>query len=123
MSKIFCSSVLDTATKTAAIVAGSEFAVKNPSMMAVVLPAAQGIMASVDSGTSQQAVNAVFALGVQELLAHMAGGDPIVLAAVQGVLATIKFDPTAKTPALLDNAIIKDVVDGFVQGLTAVPAK
>ena len=116
--KVFCSTTVDTAVKMAAIVAGSEFAAKNPDLAKTALPVAQGIMTQVDGGGSQSAINGVFALGVQELLAHVT--DPIVSAAIQGVLASVKFDSAAKTPALLDNAVIKDIVDGFVSGMSAV---
>lgn len=119
MTKIFCSTVVDTAVKTAAIVAGSEFAAQNPTLVKAVLPAAQQIMASIDAGTSQQAINGVFQLAVSELLPQLSG-NPIVLAAVQGVLTSIKFTGGA-SPALLDAAVIKDVVDGFVTGMQTVP--
>ena len=76
------------AVKTAAIVAGSEFAAQNPTLVKAVLPAAQQIMASIDAGTSQQAINGVFQLAVSELLPQLSG-NPIVLAAVQGVLTSI----------------------------------
>lgn len=122
MSGLFCSTAVSPLIKTAAIVAGSEFAAKDPELAKTALPVAQGIMTQIDAGGSQSALNGVFQLAVSELLAHLGGTDPIVLAAIQGVLASIKFAPTAASPALLDAAVIKDVVDGFVSGMgTIVP--
>ena len=116
MSKIFCSTVVDTTIKTAAIVAGAEFAAQNPVLAKTALPVAQGFMTQVDGGGSQAAINAVFALGVKELLA--ATTDPIVTAAIQGVLLSIQFNTV--TPTLIDNALLREVVDGFYQGMSSV---
>jgi hypothetical protein len=128
MSGIFCSKTVDVVVKTSAILAGAEFAAQNPVLVKTALPVAQQIMATIDAGGSQISINAAFQLGVKQLLDNLGTSNPLILAAVQGVLTSINFNVNVPVPGatakLLDNAVIKEVVDGFVQGMKAVvPAK
>lgn len=122
MGGFFCAKAVDPMIKTLALAAGMEFAIREPDIAKTALPVGQGIMASIDAGGTPQAMNALFALGVQELTAKIS--DPVLSVAVQGVLSSISFVAPvagAASPALLDVAVLKDVVDGFVQGMTAAP--
>lgn len=119
MSKWFCATpAVDAVVKIAAFDAGYLMAKNNPVMAAAALPVAKGIMTVIDGGGTKEAMNAVFQQGVVELLGQVK--DPIILASIQGVLSSISFDVNLPTPVLLDNAVIKEVVDGFVNGMAAV---
>ena len=120
MKTILCSTAVDSSVKMAATIAGTVFASNNPALVAEILPVADSIKASIDSGTDQAAINTAFQTAVSDLMPHLSG-NPVVLAAVQGVLTSIQFVGGA-TPEVLEVQVIKDCVDGFVAGLQA-PAK
>ena len=117
MSKWFCSQDgLSSAAKIAAFDAGYLIAKNNPDKAKAILPVAQGIMATVDKGGSQEGMNAVFQQAVGELIAQV--GDPLIQANIEAVLSQVNFNAAAPQP--LDNAVIKGLVDSFVNGMAAV---
>jgi hypothetical protein len=123
MKGIFCvtNDGADVAIKMAAFVAGAKIAGNNKDLTAKILPAAVALMATVDGNPPVDVMNSLFAQGVTELKGVVT--DPLLQAAVDAVLTSVKLNPTLASggvAAQLANPVIKDLVDGFVQGMQSV---
>jgi hypothetical protein len=120
MSKWFCftEAGLDPAIKMATYTAGFLMSKNNPALAKVSLPVAQGIQKTVDGGTDNGALNAILKEGITEIVGQVST-DPLIQAAVAGVLASLKIDIPGGSIPVFSNALIKELVDSFVGGMAA----
>jgi hypothetical protein len=96
----------------------------NPALITRILPVAEGIKQTIDTGTDNAAMNAILAEAIGELTGHIAG-DPVIEAAISATLSQLKIDVVDKkvAPFAFSNEVLKDIIDSFVAGLSMPIAK
>lgn len=119
MSNWFCKEEgLDPVIKIAAFDAGYLIAKNNPALAERAIPVAEGIVATLKGGGSNDAMNSVFQQGVNTLLEQVK--DPLIQANILAVLSMLSFKP--ETPTVLKNEQLQGLVESFLNGAKAAVA-
>lgn len=123
--KIFCASnatsVITSVVKIAANVGGVLIATNNPALVAGMLPAAQAILAKVEGGGNNDAMNSLIQQGINELVGQFSG-NATIKAELDIVIAALGLNVAGAVPTL-SNSDITDLLNSFISGLQAgVPA-
>ncbi len=119
MKSWFCSNNegLDAATKMSAYAAGFLIGKNNPDKAIAILPVATGIKQAVDSEIDNEALNSILRETISELVS-ITNIDPMLQAAINGVLSSLNIDVNNNLFPNLNNTVIKDLVGSFVNGLS-----
>jgi hypothetical protein len=123
MSSFFCGTPnLDAVIKDSAYLAGFAVASNNTELAKSILPVAQATMITIDGGSDNAALNALFQAKLTALIAATST-NPIITLAINLVLNKIGFNPQLPSVTVFSNAMMKELVDSFVAGVTAVIPK
>ena len=118
MKKWFChTEELSSVIKMAAYDAGYLVTKNNKDLIGKILPVTDGILKTIEAGTSQEVVNAIFKESVEVLLTKV---DPIVAASIALVLTQANFNVGEKKDPQMKVDVIKGLVEAFTNGAKLV---
>jgi hypothetical protein len=125
MSGLFCSSnstsPITSVVKIAANVAGILIASNNQASVATLLPAVQAILAKVEGGGDNAAMNVLISQGINELVSTYTTNPQIKLEA-DIVVAALGLNVPGAVPTL-SNSDITELINSFISGLQAGTTK
>lgn len=110
--------VEDVALKSAARIAGYEFATKNKDLAGQALPIAKAIL----SAANNDAPDTGDLLKSSAKLLTGKIGDPIIAASISDVVSLIKYQG-ADVSLSMQNAEIKAALEGFIEGISLAVGK
>jgi hypothetical protein len=120
MKSWFCSNSdgLDATIKTAVYAAGYLIGKNNKDKATAILPVALAAKSAVESGADNGALNALLKEEITALV-PLVSNDPVIEAAVAGVLSSLNISVYGNVFPTFTNAVIKDLVNSFVSGMQA----
>jgi hypothetical protein len=93
--------------------AGYLVAKNNKDLMTRAVPVAEGIIKTIDNGSTPEVVSAIFREALNKMLGEI---DPVIAANITYVLSQVKFDVGKDKYPVLSNEIIKGLVEAFLNG-------
>jgi hypothetical protein len=120
MKSWFCSNTdgLDVTIKTSVYAAGYLIGKNNKDKAVAILPVALAAKSAVEAGTDNGALNALLKEEIA-VLVPLVSNDPVIEAAVAGVLSSLNISVSGNVFPTITNTAIKDLVNSFVSGLQA----
>ncbi|ABC76416.1 hypothetical protein [Syntrophus aciditrophicus] len=118
MSRWFCvKESVEPAVSMLAFVAGGLVKANNPALIEPATPVAKGLLETIESGASREAVNALLKEVVSTLLEKV--DKPEVQLAVKAALSKVSYNADSGDMPDIDLPLIRSLTTGFLEGLTA----